>query len=881
MARDSLCEQCPLSKYMGKKEVPVFQNGSRAGAALFQEVGYRGNTRSQIVVVGEPPEPVDLLRNEYMAGENMRLVDQEFRRAGIDPTSLFYAGATRCNVFGKKDMSTKDQGLVLSSCKPPLDRALKLLKPKLIVCMGGDALKQVTKQTGITQKRGKLVWSKEYECWVFPIFGPGYVKRDEKNFAHWRPDIAQLAQIIRSGFKPITAEETGDYRDVESLQFLLDKTGITVGLDTETQGNDWADPNSVVISYSVSEDTKSGYNIWLCRECAPEEADHVIKWERKVGKTKQIVDVPVKREPDYDRRIAELRELCRRPDIRIVMMNGNYDLHRLRQLGIPREQVAGYTLDVQSAAHLLDPDNFKGASLLNIQNAFLPGQADHKTAFGAEVDKGDMLAAALADPKRHTNYSAADTAVTLGCANVLRGRLLADKELARYYATLSHPIESRVLYTIEKNGIMLDLPRLPEVQAGVAAIMREKESAFLALVPQKIKDAHADKGLRLTRGDLIKDVLYSRHGFGLKPLEKTPGGDPSTNKKVLIRHRDALPDGHPAVEAISLLLEWGPYKTLFGTFLKGFEKHVKCDGRIHTQISKTFTATGRTGSRNPNLQNVPKRNKAIMKLIRSLLKAPPGKKLIAIDYSQAELRWIAHDSGDKEFTRVYRAGEDIHLITGLTLAEMSGLDVAKLTKDQIKEFRQKAKAANFGLSYGQSAKGFMNYARDEYGVHLTLEESEKFRVAFFRKYADLEAWHARRIREAQNFGFVRTDYGAIRLTPNIHSGENYKRAEDERVAVNTPIQSSSNDSALLAALEGMNTGVIDDNIAKLVLFVHDELIFEVDEDRVDIFVPQILEVMQNLPTRRMFGFDLAVPFLAEASVGSVLSEMSEYKVEAA
>jgi hypothetical protein len=735
--------------------------------------------------------------------------------------------------------------------------------------------------------------------------------------------------------------------------------------------------------------------------------------------------------------------------------------------------------------------------------------------------------------------------------------------------------------------------------------MLEKEKEFLELVPSAIKDKHRSDGLKLTRARFLRDVFFDRKGFHLPVLLKTKTGEPTTDRRILLRLRDELEDS-PAKEALSVLIEWGPYRTLYSTYLNGFEDAMKCDGRLHTQITKAGTATGRTScirkgslvevcrdvglqprgvpiedvkvgdyvysftdngrpaikrvlwsgctgrrelirvrfknqkgedrgyldltpehpvrlstgqyiearnllsgmsvcsvyrsftsfryanvwltnrkkvnehrfiyeqvygelsddyavhhkdgnrcnnqpsnlealpvgdharlhvrqgdmpkhttladkfgrrsllrmlarakgrptktdydfesikrafsdsninwreaakryngrgeflskgmvkntlymtqnqaleylgvgyyrwqelldfygfarprlwcnqfgafrphvnnhlvdsvdwlneedvvydlevedthnfvvngisvhnSASPNLQNIPKRNAEIMRAIRSMLCAPPGKVLVSVDYSQSELRWIAHESGDRNMVGIFQRGEDMHVVTGKGLAEKKGFRWEYLDEKTRKKYRQDAKPVNFGLPYGQSAKGFLSYARDSYGVVFTLKEAEEYRFAFLNiLYPGLVPWHERRKQEARKNGFVRSEYGFIRRTPNILCGDQYKQGEDERIAINTGIQSASNDSTLLAALEARRAGIVDDCRAKIVLFIHDELIYEVDEDYVDEFTPKLISHMENLPTER-FGFKMRVPLVAEAKIGTILSEMRDYKQE--
>jgi DNA polymerase-1 len=265
-----------------------------------------------------------------------------------------------------------------------------------------------------------------------------------------------------------------------------------------------------------------------------------------------------------------------------------------------------------------------------------------------------------------------------------------------------------------------------------------------------------------------------------------------------------------------------------------------------------------------------------MKAIRGMLIAPPGRMLVAVDYSQSELRWIAHESRDANMLRIFRDGGDMHVITGKDMARKRGLEWGRMSDAERKKYRQDAKPVNFGFPYGQSAKGFQAYARDNYGANFTLEEAELYRHVFLHEsYPGLLGWHERRREEARKNGFVRSEFGFIRRTPNINSSDRFRAGEDERIAVNTGIQSASNDATLLAALEARRSGLVDNIRARLVLFIHDELIYEVDEDYVDEFAPKLIMHMEHIPTER-FGFRMRVPLVAEAKIGRTLSDMQDY-----
>jgi uracil-DNA glycosylase family 4 len=874
------CSECPLDKYKGES-VTAWKGSQRVGKVDYREVPYRGpRDGADIIIVGECPTGYEIYTKNCLTGEVGDLVNAELRSyPHINPKHIFYANACRCLLHKEDKTSKKVLREALACCRPMLVKAIRHLKPKVIVCFGDVALYQVTGQAGITKSRGRLLRSEEFDCWVFPTFHPAACIRDAGKFAFWRPDMAYIAELAKNKFEAASGDAPVEYKDVESIQFILDQKNITVALDTETQGKDWTDyQNSVVISYSITPKEGTGYNVWLCWEIDKESqsaTDTIIKWPRKSGRSVDLVDVHIRYADNYEKKINELRELCLRPDIKIVMQNGNYDLHRLRQLGINRDEVKSYCMDIQLGAHALDPDNFIKAGLTTIQTSFMNNREDHKTSFKESADITDMLASSLEDPERHTMYSCADTDITYSCATAIRAALLKDKKLANYYVQLAHPVQSIVLYEIEKNGIPFDLAKISEVKERIAGILRKKEDDFFELIPSKVIGLHEEAGLKLTRARFIRDVLFSKAGFNLPVMARTPSGEPTIDRKILTRLRESMPDCQ-AKDALSVFIEWGPYQKLYSTYLKGFEAAVKNDGRLHTQITKAGTATGRSSSSNPNLQNIPKRNKEIMGAIRSLLYAPEGKMLVAVDYSQSELRWIAHESMDRTMLNLFKNGEDMHVITAKSIAAKRGSKWEDLNEVMQKKYRQDAKPINFGFPYGQSAHGFQTYAQDNYGVKFSLSEAELYRNTFLHEsYPGLLGWHQRRIQEAKKFGFVRSEFGFIRRTPNISSGDNFRRGEDERIAVNTGIQSASNDTTLLGALEARRVGLVDDDRVQLVLFIHDELVYMVDEDYVDYFTPRIIEHLENIPTEK-FGFKMRVPLIAEATVGKILSDMKPY-----
>lgn len=866
----TLCEECPLFQRHGTN-VPLFKGGKRAGETEYAEVPYRGSRSAQVMIVGESPGAYEIFHKKPFVGPSGELSEQILSEVGIPQDSVFYANACRC-MIPKKEVREKEIAAALRCCRPALVRAIEMIRPKLLICYGDIALRQVLKQRGITGKRGQFKYSKEFQCWVLPTFHPSYCLRDQKQLAFFRPDLFQAARFLRDELKP-SEEETIDTVCAETLQDILEKTNIAVSLDTETQGLDWTDPESLVIGYSVSDDEGGGRYIPLFREAHPGEAEDIVLRDGK-----RVVKLP-----DFQRKIKELRELCERADLVKVMMNGNYDLHRLIQLGI--HEVRNYRMDIQTAFHCLDPDLHKGRSLGDIQRVLTPEVEDYKQLFSESFDKSDMLRVARDAPEALSAYAARDAAVTLRCAKRIARELKKLPFLENYYVKCVHPVTTEVLFPIERNGIAFDTESLVEAKETLAAELVELHRKFLSLVPKKVLLLHEDKGKRgqsgcvLTRAAFLRDVFFSKLGFGIKPLKMTDTGKVSTDRKMFTELLDMLDPDSDAARAASVLLEWGPIHKLYTTYIKGFEDAVKPDGRLHTQITKVMTSTGRTSSRSPNLQNIPKRNKKIASAIRRLLVAPPGKMLVAADYSQQELRWIAHRSMDPEFLRVYREGGDIHAKTALALLGVKSKE--DVPKDVFDTARRNAKSCNFGFVYGMQAKKFRRYAFDEYKLNLTEEEAEQWRKDFFSLYRGLLAWHEREIAFARKHGYCVSPFGFCRRLPNIRSENIEIRSQEERYAINTPIQNAGSDSTLLAALQAIREGLVDGIRARIVLFIHDELIFEVDEDHVPIFVPKLRQVMEGMDAifKRDFHFEMAVPLETDIEIGINLAEMHPFDMK--
>jgi len=282
------------------------------------------------------------------------------------------------------------------------------------------------------------------------------------------------------------------------------------------------------------------------------------------------------------------------------------------------------------------------------------------------------------------------------------------------------------------------------------------------------------------------------------------------------------------------------------------------------------TNTGRTASADPNGQNFPKRSPKggpdWASMYQGIFKSRPGYKLVNCDLSQIELRLVAWMAREPKMLEIYRDGGDIHTTTAMEVLKISAEEWAAMSAKDRKEARTKAKAVNFGLVYGMSAKGFMVFAKTDYGVDLTLEEAEEWRDNFFRLYAGLPAWHETMKEFAHHRSYVRGLHGALRHLPTIRSNDNGIRSQAERQAVNAPIQRMGSDLGLVAMIRFASQ--MDPEYFRLIGFVHDALILECKEGYEAQGAAYLKWVMETPPLEKWFGITSPIPILAECDIAT-------------
>lgn len=507
---------------------------------------------------------------------------------------------------------------------------------------------------------------------------------------------------------------------------------------------------------------------------------------------------------------------------KVIAHNGKFDNLWLRTIYGIRFPL---TFDTMLAAHLLDENSPCGLKYL----ARMYFQAP-------DYDLSEKEKRGNTAPQRLFEYCAYDVYYTLKLYYVLREKLLKDQALTSLFKKLMMPA-SHAFENIEETGVYVYQDRFESVKKELQKRINEYEAEL---------NKYAT-GINWNSTQQVAQLLFGK--LGLDPLDKTPSGSPSTSESVLLRLRDK----HPVV---NLLLQYREVHKQYSAFIEGWQKWL-VNGRMHPSFKLHGTVTGRLSCADPNLQQVPRDS-----LIRSLIGAPPGWTFVSADYSQIELRVAAMLSGDAEMKMIFQTGQDIHTTT----AEItSGMKAEDVPLEERKEWRKKAKAVNFGFLYGMGAAKFQEYARDKYGIELSLEEAERFRERFFQKYSSLLTWHRKQKRIVNNYQQVRNPIGRIRHLPEVLSSDKALRSSAERQAINSPVQSFASDLTLMSVVEIDQTFPKDK--VRLVGSVHDSILMEIRNDYLDEALPKIREIMRNPKILSELGVQLTVPLEAELEVG--------------
>ena len=433
------------------------------------------------------------------------------------------------------------------------------------------------------------------------------------------------------------------------------------------------------------------------------------------------------------------------------------------------------------------------------------------------------------DLEQASPYAAEDADVTLRLHHRLNESLAKDDKLNAIYHEIEMPLVP-VLSRIERTGVLIDDMKLSAQSQEIAVRLDELEQKAYELAEQEFN---------MNSPKQLQALLFEK--MGLPVIKKTPSGTPSTNEEVL----QELALDYPLPK---LILEYRSLAKLKSTYTDKLPKMINPEtGRVHTSYHQAVTATGRLSSTDPNLQNIPIRNEEGRR-IRQAFIAPHGYKILAVDYSQIELRIMAHLSGDKALLEAFREGKDIHAATA---AEIMGTTIDQVSSEQ----RRRAKAVNFGLIYGMSAFGLAKQ------LGIPRGEAQDYMNKYFERYPGVMQYMEDTRSAASEQGYVETIFGRRLHLPEIQSRNGMRRKAAERAAINAPMQGTAADiikKAMLLVDEWIEKE--GDGRVKLLMQVHDELVFEVQESALAEIETKVQELMEAAAT-------LAVPLIAESGHG--------------
>jgi len=521
--------------------------------------------------------------------------------------------------------------------------------------------------------------------------------------------------------------------------------------------------------------------------------------------------------------LEKLRPLLENPHKAKLGQNLKYDMHVLANHGIALRGIAhdtmleSYVLNSTATKHNMDDLAKEYLGIETIHYEDIAGKGAKQIGF-------QEVSIEQAAP-----YAAEDADITLQLHQLLNAKLAQQPRLLELYTDMEVPLIS-VLARIENNGVLID-----------AAMLAQQSLELSSQIISLEQHAHDLAGQTFNLGSpkQIQDILYDQQK--LPVLKKTPKGQPSTEESVL----QELAVDYPLPK---LILEYRSLSKLKSTYTDKLPQQVdRQTGRIHTSYHQAVAATGRLSSSDPNLQNIPIRSEEGRK-IRQAFIAPEGKKIVAADYSQIELRIMAHLSADKGLLKAFSEGQDVHRATA---AEVFGVAPEQVTTD----LRRSAKAINFGLIYGMSSFGLAQQ------LGLSRSQAQSYIDLYFARYPGVLNYMDRIRKQAREQGYIETLFGRRLYLPEINSRNAARRQYAERTAINAPMQGTAADIIKRAMIAADRWLYKDSPDAKMIMQVHDELVFEIAQDQVDDCAAKIRSIMCT-------AANLDVPLLVDIGIGN-------------
>ena len=823
-----------------------------------------------VMLIAETPLYNDDLEGIPWAGKGLQEIRSFFSKANI-PVHCSYA--MKCP---KPTRETKVKDTQIKVCALQyLQEEIKQVKPRHIICFGAGALYGATLAKGFTSLQSSRILNPKLDAYVYATIHQAQAMYNQERKDQLGRDLRRFREWVVKGDEVTTFDPPVYIADslnaIKKLRRLIKESGGEVAVDTETQGLNQYLPNKNIrcIQFCWDEDF-GGVFVPLILE--PDCYYTNLKQTHNFW-------------PDWDEFVESMqiiRKILLESDV--DWQNGKFDriwLHEwgTRVFGKPI-LAPNINMDTMHVAHIIDENRPIGLKKLIVQELGVPS-----------YDIPDKLTKDL------------DVLIPYATKDTVAGRILARK----YKDTLESPgyeklntfyheviREADRLFTdIELRGWPVDREECLHVKSVIEREFHRIDAEMHQILQEKGCDC--DSKVFASPQKLGK-LLFEQLNYPMNPnkaIAYTETGAPSTGEEALVHLK-----GH---RFVALLLKWRNHAKALSTYVEPMLRAADNRGRISTSYNLTGTVTGRTASGKEkmaatsarsrksadgmNLQNIIRDSYGEEEAsIRDIIVARHGWSIVEVDFSQIELRVAGWLSRDPFFLDAYARGMDIHTLTAQMIMGLTEEQWAKLPKEKQKEYRQRAKAVNFGFLYGMGARTFQQYALTDYGVEFTLDECYKIREKYFEEHTGLEPWYLRQERQALRLGYVESPSGRRRHLPNINldpqSSKEARRKYQEavRYAINMPVQGFASDLKLMSAIE--IDGLLYEDEAYMFGEVHDSILFEIRNDCIDYYVPKIVNVMRHPEMLDRLGIDLTVPIDAEAKVGQSWGKAKVYAVAA-
>jgi DNA polymerase-1 len=678
----------------------------------------------------------------------------------------------------------------LRKALPWLPTARKLLSIKCDVDLP-LTLEELAPKPEDVQELIALFERLEFKAWLNELQGrgAGNAGQDENRTSPACPP-AEPGKVLPREYETVLTEK-------QLLDWLVRiESARIVSVDTETTSLDPLTARLVGISLSV-EPGKAAY----------------------IPVSHTYAGAPAQLSSDYV--LSALRGWLENPQRPKLGQNLKYDKHVLANCGV---ELNGIEHDTLLQSYVLEshrPHDMDDLAMRHLEVKTI--SYDDVTGRGASRIPFEQV-----DVVRATEYSGEDADITLQLHRTLYPQVAADEKLERVYRTIEMPV-MEVLFTMERNGVLLDSGLLEQQSRELGAKMMELEQAV---------HRQAGQPFNLNSPKQLQEILFEKHKLPVK--KKTPGGLPSTDEDVL----QELALDHPLPK---LILEYRGLTKLKSTYTDKLPRMVNArTGRVHTNYGQAVAVTGRLASNDPNLQNIPVRT-AEGRRIREAFIAPAGSAIVSADYSQIELRIMAHLSQDEGLLQAFATGQDVHRHTA---SEIFGVDSASVSSEQ----RRYAKVINFGLIYGMSAFGLAAQLGIERGA------ANQYMERYFLRYPGVKAYMERTRESARSLGYVETVFGRRLYLNEIKSGNPARRQGAERAAINAPMQGTAADLIKLAMIAVQNWIRGSGIASRLIMQVHDELVLEVPQAELALVKEKLPKLMEGIAK-------LDVPLVVDVGAG--------------